>query len=84
MWVREEGNDPERSAPNQPLLVSYSPHSPSQPLEVKAYPGHKEQGEEVGADWVGEQGALQETGTGAQVRGTAGTGPQSSQPVRRH
>lgn len=72
-------------APPSSLLVSYSPHSLSQLSKVKASPGHKEQGGEwEGVGSVRDQEGLEEAGKGAQVRGTTGTGPQSSQPVRRH
>lgn len=48
--VHEERNEPAWSSPNHPsLLVSYSPHSRSQLLGVKACPGHKGEGLGAGA-----------------------------------
>lgn len=60
------------------------PHSPTQLSTVKASPGHRDQGERERVGLIRDQEELEETGKGALARGTVGTGPQSSQPVRRH
>lgn len=51
---------------------------------MKASPGHRDQGEGERVGLIRDQEELEETGKGALARGTVGTGPQSSQRVRRH